>query len=154
MTGGRIKRIQKYVGDEPFLLTYGDGVSDVNIKDLVEYHEKTGKLLTVTAYKPQGRFGALDLDEKDNVKSFLEKPAGDNMWINAGYFVCEPEVFDYIKEGDSTVFEKKPLEELSKDGNMNAFKHSGFWKPMDILRDNKELNAMWDKNEAPWKVWE
>ena len=153
MTGGRIKRIQKYIGNEPFLLTYGDGVSDVNIKDLVEYHEKTGKLLTVTAYKPQGRFGALDLDEKDNVKSFLEKPAGDNMWINAGYFVCQPEVFDYIREGDGTVFEKKPLEELSKDGNMNAFKHSGFWKPMDILRDNKELNTMWDKNEAPWKVW-
>ena len=154
MTGGRIKRIQKYVGNEPFLLTYGDGVSDVNINELVKFHKNTGKLLTVTAYKPQGRFGALDLDEKNNVKNFLEKPAGDKMWINAGYFVCQPEVFDYIKDGDQTVFEKKPLEELAQDGNMNAFKHVGFWKPMDILRDNKELNAMWDKNAAPWKVWE
>jgi glucose-1-phosphate cytidylyltransferase len=154
MTGGRVKRIQKYIGNETFMLTYGDGVSNINIKELVEYHKKSKKALTVTAYKPQGKFGSLELSENDDVKSFTEKPAGDNMWINAGYFVCEPEVFDYITHGDETVFEKDPLENLSKDGKMKAFKHTGFWKPMDILRDNKELNSMWDKNEAPWKVWE
>lgn len=154
MTGGRVKRIQKYIGNDPFMLTYGDGVSDINIKKLVEYHERSGKKLTVTAYKPQGKFGSLDLDEESNVKSFTEKPAGDGMWINAGYFVCEPEVFDYITEGDRTIFERGPLENLAKDGKMNAFKHEGFWKPMDILRDNKELNSMWDSNKAPWKVWE
>ena len=153
MTGGRVKRIQKYIGNETFMLTYGDGVSNINIKELVEYHKKSKKALTVTAYKPQGKFGSLELSENDDVKSFTEKPAGDNMWINAGYFVCEPEVFDYITHGDETVFEKDPLENLSKDGKMKAFKHTGFWKPMDILRDNKELNSMWDKNEAPWKVW-
>lgn len=154
MTGGRIKRIQKYVGNETFLLTYGDGVTDLNIADTIKYHQETGKILTVTAYKPQGKFGALNLDEVGNVKSFTEKPAGDESWINAGYFVCEPKVFDYITEGDSTIFEKAPLENIAKDGGMNSFKHEGFWKPMDILRDNKELNEMWDSGKAPWKVWE
>lgn len=154
MTGGRIKRIQKYVGDETFLLTYGDGVTDLNIADTIKYHQETGKILTVTAYKPQGKFGALNLDEVGNVTSFTEKPAGDGSWINAGYFVCEPKVFDYITEGDSTIFEKAPLENIAKDGGMNSFKHEGFWKPMDILRDNKELNEMWDSGKAPWKVWE
>lgn len=154
MTGGRIKRIQKYVGNEPFLLTYGDGVTDLNIADTIKYHQETGKILTVTAYKPQGKFGALNLDEIGNVTSFTEKPAGDGSWINAGYFVCEPKVFDYITEGDFTIFEKAPLENIAKDGGMNSFKHEGFWKPMDILRDNKELNEMWDSGKAPWKVWE
>ena len=154
MTGGRIKRIQKYVGNETFLLTYGDGVTDLNIDDTIKYHQETGKILTVTAYKPQGKFGALNLDEIGNVTSFTEKPAGDGSWINAGYFVCEPKVFDYITEGDSTIFEKAPLENIAKDGGMNSFKHEGFWKPMDILRDNKELNEMWDSGKAPWKVWE
>ena len=154
MTGGRIKRIQKYVGNETFLLTYGDGVTDLNIADTIKYHQETGKILTVTAYKPQGKFGALNLDEVGNVMSFTEKPAGDGSWINAGYFVCEPKVFDYITEGDSTIFEKAPLENIAKDGGMNSFKHEGFWKPMDILRDNKELNEMWDSGKAPWKVWE
>lgn len=154
MTGGRIKRIQKYVGNETFLLTYGDGVTDLNIADTIKYHQETGKVLTVTAYKPQGKFGALNLDEVGNVTSFTEKPAGDGSWINAGYFVCEPKVFDYITEGDSTIFEKAPLENIAKDGGMNSFKHEGFWKPMDILRDNKELNEMWDSGKAPWKVWE
>ena len=154
MTGGRIKRIQKYVGNETFLLTYGDGVTDLNIADTIKYHQETGKILTVTAYKPQGKFGALNLDEVGNVTSFTEKPAGDGSWINAGYFVCEPKVFDYITEGDSTIFEKAPLENIAKDGGMNSFKHEGFWKPMDILRDNKELNEMWDSGKAPWKVWE
>lgn len=154
MTGGRIKRIQKYVGNETFLLTYGDGVTDLNIADTIKYHQETEKILTVTAYKPQGKFGALNLDEVGNVTSFTEKPAGDGSWINAGYFVCEPKVFDYITEGDSTIFEKAPLENIAKDGGMNSFKHEGFWKPMDILRDNKELNEMWDSGKAPWKVWE
>lgn len=154
MTGGRIKRIQKYVGNETFLLTYGDGVTDLNIADTIKYHQETGKILTVTAYKPQGKFGALNLDEVGNVTSFTEKPAGDGSWINAGYFVCEPKVFEYITEGDSTIFEKAPLENIAKDGGMNSFKHEGFWKPMDILRDNKELNEMWDSGKAPWKVWE
>jgi len=153
MTGGRVKKIQKYVENETFMLTYGDGVADINIKELVEFHKKSGKLLTVTAYKPQGKFGSLELLENNSVKSFTEKPAGDGMWINAGYFVCEPEVFDYILEGDKTIFEKAPLENLAKDGKMMAFKHQGFWKPMDILKDNRELNSMWENNKAPWKVW-
>lgn len=153
MTGGRIKRIQKYIGDEPFLLTYGDGVSDIDITASIEEHKKNGKALTVTAYKPNGKFGALEIDEVGAVNAFTEKPAGDGMWINAGYFICEPEVFSYITEGDSTIFEKAPLENLAKDGKMHSYKHTGFWKPMDTLRDNIELNNMWDSGKAPWKKW-
>lgn len=153
MTGGRIKRIQKYIGDEPFLLTYGDGVSDIDITTSIEEHKKNGKALTVTAYKPNGKFGALEIDDAGSVNAFTEKPAGDGMWINAGYFICEPEVFSYITEGDSTIFEKAPLENLAKDGKMHSYKHTGFWKPMDTLRDNTELNAMWDSGKAPWKKW-
>ncbi|MGL5413899.1 glucose-1-phosphate cytidylyltransferase [Cetobacterium sp.] len=153
MTGGRIKRIQKYIGDESFLLTYGDGVSDIDITASIEEHKKNGKALTVTAYKPNGKFGALEIDEVGSVNAFTEKPAGDGMWINAGYFICEPEVFSYITEGDSTIFEKAPLENLAKDGKMHSYKHTGFWKPMDTLRDNTELNAMWDSGKAPWKKW-
>jgi len=153
MTGGRVKRIQKYVGGERFLLTYGDGITDQNITETIEFHEASGKKLTVTAYKPSGKFGALKIDETGVVNSFLEKPSGDGNWINAGYFICEEEVFDYIKEGDNTVFEKSPLENLANDGKMAAFKHSGFWKPMDTLRDNIELNEMWKNRKAPWKKW-
>lgn len=153
MTGGRIKRIQKYIGDESFLLTYGDGVSDIDIAASIEEHKKNGKALTVTAYKPNGKFGALEIDDAGSVNAFTEKPAGDGMWINAGYFICEPEVFSYITEGDSTIFEKAPLENLAKDGKMHSYKHTGFWKPMDTLRDNTELNAMWDSGKAPWKKW-
>lgn len=153
MTGGRIKRIQKYIGNEPFLLTYGDGVSDIDITASIEEHKKNGKALTVTAYKPNGKFGALEIDNTGSVNAFTEKPAGDGMWINAGYFICEPEVFSYITEGDSTIFEKAPLENLAKDGKMHSYKHTGFWKPMDTLRDNTELNAMWDSGKAPWKKW-
>ena len=154
MTGGRLKKVQKYIGNEQFMLTYGDGVSDVNIAELVRHHEKSGKKMTVTAYKPQGKFGSLDINSTGDVKGFTEKPAGDGMWINAGFFVCEPEVFNYITEGDSTIFERSPLENIAKNGEMTAYKHSGFWQPMDILRDNKELNSMWDNEQAPWKVWE
>ena len=153
MTGGRVKKIQKYIGNETFLLTYGDGVTDLNISESIKHHRAVGRALTVTAYKSQGKFGSLELSEDGNVTSFTEKPAGDGMWINAGYFVCEPEVFNYISEDPMEIFERAPLENLAKDGKMASFKHAGFWKPMDILRDNKELNEMWDKGQAPWKVW-
>lgn len=153
MTGGRIKRVQKYIGNEPFLLTYGDGVADIDIAKTIDHHTNSGKLLTVTAYKPKGKFGALEINTNGDVTSFTEKPAGDGIWINAGYFICQPEVFDYISNGDLTVFEKEPLENLAKDGQMMSFIHRGFWKPMDTLRDNTELNEMWDNNKAPWKVW-
>ena len=144
----------KYLGNERFLLTYGDGVTDLNIGDTLKAHESSGCLLSLTAYKPGGKFGALQLDlDTDKVLSFQEKPDGDRNWINAGYFVCEPEVFDYIPEGDSTIFERQPLESIAKAGRMHAFRHTGFWKPMDTLRDNTELNEMWDQGVAPWKVW-
>lgn len=155
MTGGRIKRVQKYIGNERFLLTYGDGVADIDIPGTIKSHECSKAILTLTAYKPTGKFGALEIDLKtDKVKSFLEKPDGDRNWINAGYFVCEPEVFDFLPENDDTViFERQPLETIAKSGKMHAYKHTGFWKPMDTLRDNVELNEMWNKNQAPWKVW-
>ncbi|MDI5899185.1 glucose-1-phosphate cytidylyltransferase [Flavobacterium yafengii] len=152
MTGGRIKRIQKHIGDEPFLLTYGDGVSNVNITDLVATHQKNGKLCTVTSVQPSGRFGALNLGVENQVDSFLEKPKGDGAWINGGFFVCQPEVFDYI-EGDSTIFEKAPMERLAADGQMGAHLHDGFWKPMDTLRDKVELEESWESNKAAWKTW-
>lgn len=154
MTGGRIKRIQKYVGNERFLLTYGDGVTDLNITDTIRAHEKSGCIISLTAYKPRGKFGIIEIDPDSNyVKTFLEKPDGDRNWINAGYFVCEPEVFDYITLGDVENFERIPLERIAQEGKMHAYKHNGFWKPMDTLRDNSELNEMWDNETAPWKVW-
>ena len=155
MTGGRIKRIRKYVGNERFLLTYGDGVGDIDIRDTVESHEKSGCALSLTAYKPSGKFGALEIDRNTSlVKSFAEKPDGDLSWINAGYFVCESSVFDYIPDDDDTViFERAPLENLAKDGKMHAYLHKGFWKPMDTMRDSVELNEMWNGDKAPWKVW-
>lgn len=153
MTGGRVKRIQPYIGDEPFLLTYGDGVADLDIADTIARHKAGGKAISVTVYQPSGKFGALDIADDGQVRSFQEKPAGDGAWINAGYFVCEPEVFDYITAGDQTVFERDPLENLARDGKMTSYKHRGFWKPMDTLRDNIELNQMWDGGNAPWKVW-
>jgi glucose-1-phosphate cytidylyltransferase len=155
MTGGRVKRIQKYIGHEPFCLTYGDAVTDLNISETISAHERSGALLSMTVYKPAGKFGSAHIDPKTNkVISFEEKPDGEGNWINAGFFVCQPEVFDYLPAGDDTcVFEKKPLEKIAHEGKMHAFKHSGFWKPMDMLRDNTELNMMWDQNKAPWKVW-
>ena len=153
MTGGRIKRAEDYVGNEPFLLTYGDGVSDINIKELVEFHKSHGKAMTMTSAQPDGRFGALDIEKDNQVKAFKEKPKGDGSWINAGYFVCEPEVFNYITEGDSTVFEQEPLKNLAKNGEIYTYKHDGFWMPMDSLRDKIKLNEMCDNKAAPWMVW-
>ena len=153
MTGGRIKRIQKHIGKEPFFLTYGDGLSDVNISELLETHKKSKKYLTVTSVQPQGRFGALNLSPSNGVLSFLEKPKGDGSWINGGYFVCQPEVFDYIS-GDETIFEKDPMEKLANEGQMQAFLHNGFWRPMDTLRDKIELEELWNlNNKTPWKKW-
>lgn len=154
MTAGRLKRIQPYVGNEAFLLTYGDGVTDLDITDSIEAHKKSGALLSMTVYKPVGRFGAVEIDSENMVKSFMEKPDGQGNWINAGFFVCEPEVFDYLHEdADQTMFERQPLEDIVKDGKMHAYKHGGFWKPMDMLRDNVELENMWNKGVAPWKKW-
>ena len=154
MTGGRVKRAQKYVGDEPFMLTYGDGVSDIDIGKLVEFHKAHGKSATMTSVQPEGRFGALVFNENGEVTSFAEKPKGDGSWINAGFFVCEPKVFDYITEGDSTIFERAPLENLAKDGELYTYHHDGFWKCMDTLRDKQQLQAMCDEGNAPWISWD
>jgi glucose-1-phosphate cytidylyltransferase len=151
MTGGRIKRAKNFIGNEPFLLTYGDGVSDVDLKELISFHKKHGKLITMTAVQPEGRFGALETDGS-RVESFLEKPKGDGSWINGGFFVCQPEVLDYIKD-DKTVFEQEPLQQLAKDGQLFNYRHEGFWKCMDTLRDKKVLNEMWDEGHAKWKTW-
>lgn len=154
MTGGRIKRAQELLGDDTFMLTYGDGVSDVNIAELVEFHKKSKRLATLTAVQPQGRFGVLDMDESDTIRSFQEKPkTSSSAWINAGFFVLEPKIFDYITEGDQTVWERTPLISLARAGELKAYKHNGFWHPMDMLKDKIELNKMWDAGDAPWKVW-
>jgi glucose-1-phosphate cytidylyltransferase len=153
MTGGRVKRASEHIGDEPFMLTYGDGVADINIEELVKFHKSHGKAMTMTSSQPAGRFGALNIDDNNQVHEFKEKPKGDGNWINAGYFVCEPKVLDYIVDGDSTVFEQDPLQNLAKDGEIFTYKHEGFWKPMDSLKDKHDLNNIWDKGDAPWKVW-
>ena len=152
MTGGRVKRVSKYLNNEPFLLTYGDGVGSVNITELVRFHKQNNKLLTVTAVQPSGRFGVLNMSPANSVISFMEKPKGDGAWINGGFFVCQPEVLDYISE-DNTIFERDPLENIASQGQMMAYKHEGFWKPMDTLRDKQELESLWDSGQAPWKSW-
>lgn len=154
MTGARIKKAKQHIGDEPFLLTYGDGVSDVNIAETVAFHKKHGKLATVTTVQPEGRFGALNIGEDNQINSFMEKPRGDGSWINGGFFVCEPKVLDYIGEGNDIIWERAPLENLAKDGQLAAYKHHGFWKPMDALRDKQVLEELWQSGKAPWKVWE
>jgi glucose-1-phosphate cytidylyltransferase len=153
MTGGRIKRVQDFVGNERFMLTYGDGVSNIDINKLVKFHDSHGKLLTMTSAQPDGRFGALDILADNRVKNFQEKPKGDGSWINAGFFICESGVFDYITQGDSTVFEQNPLKNLAKDGEIYTYKHHGFWMPMDTLRDKNVLSDMWDNGDPPWKIW-
>lgn len=152
MTGGRIKRVQKYINDETFMLTYGDGVGSINISELFEFHKKHNKFATVTAVQPSGRFGALNLDKQANVLAFQEKPQGDNAWVNGGFFVLEPQIFNYI-EGDETLWERKPVENLAKDGELIAYKHSGFWHAMDTLRDKNYLEQLWKSGQAPWKIW-
>ncbi|MDB4497812.1 glucose-1-phosphate cytidylyltransferase [Gammaproteobacteria bacterium] len=152
LTGGRIKRIQKYVGNEPFLLTYGDGVGDVDIQATLDAHKKAGKLLSMTAFQPSGKLGVLDIQDGGTVNGFMEKPKESGAWINAGFFVCEPEIFDYL-QGDHEMFEKEPMQRLLKENQVNAYKHTGFWKPMDTLNDNKELNHLWDQGKAPWTLF-
>lgn len=152
-TGGRVLRAKKYVGNEPFMLTYGDGVSDIDINKLVEFHKAHGKIGTMTSVQPEGRFGAVDFDKNNRVNSFMEKPKGDGSWINTGFFVFEPEFFDYIKGGDSTILERAPLEDLAKDGELYTYNHEGFWKCMDTLRDKIQLQDMYDNDNAPWISW-
>jgi glucose-1-phosphate cytidylyltransferase len=152
LTGGRIKRVKHHIGDSPFMLTYGDGVSDVNVTALVDYHKQHGKLCTVTSVQPSGRFGAITFAEDSQVQAFTEKPKGDGAWINGGFFVCEPSVIDFI-EGDDTTWEKEPMENIAAQGQMMAYKHHGFWKPMDTLRDKNELETEWTAGHAKWKTW-
>ena len=151
MTGGRVKRAKEHIKNEPFMLTYGDGVSDVSINKLVEFHKANNTKATITAIQPAGRFGALDINS-NTVSNFVEKPAGDGSWINGGFMVCEPEVLDLI-DSDSTVLEQYPLKTLAKNGELSAFKHDGFWQCMDTLRDKIALNQLWEENKAPWKIW-
>ena len=159
-TGGRIRRVGEYVRDDTFMLTYGDGVADVDIAKLLEFHRAHGKLATITAVQPLGRFGALQIDEDPvdgqvsapAVRAFQEKPVGDGAWVNGGFFVLEPAVLDRL-EGDDMPFERAPLESLAADGELRAFRHRGFWQPMDALRDVRALEALWDSGEAPWAVW-
>jgi len=151
MTGGRLKRVKDLIGDETFCLTYGDGVGDINITKAIEFHKKEGVKATLTAVQPPGRFGAFALSSDDYVRSFHEKPHGDGAWINGGYFVLEPSVIDYI-EADSTVWEQEPMEGLAQDGQLTAFRHFGFWQPMDTLRDKNYLDKLWDSGNPPWMV--
>lgn len=151
MTGGRLKRVKHHVEDDTFCFTYGDGLSDVNVSDLIKFHKSKKTVATVTAIQPPGRFGMLGI-HKDKISSFKEKPAGDGNWINGGYFVLEPNVFDYI-EGDLTIWEREPLEKLAREEQLSAYKHTGFWQPLDTLRDKNHLDELWNSGKAPWKVW-
>lgn len=153
MTGGRIRRIKKYVNNEPFMLTYGDGLSDVNIKNLVDFHKSHGKLATVTSIQPAGRFGVLDIDSDKQVKGFQEKPKGESGWINGGFFVLDPQIFDYIPDDDTVSFEKQPIESVARDSQLMAFRHDGFWMAMDTLRDKILLENLWKDGKANWKIW-
>jgi len=153
MTGGRLKRVRDYIGDETFCITYGDGVSNLDIKKLIQFHKEQNTYATLTAVQPPGRFGTFKLGSKDSkINSFKEKPKGDGAWVNGGFFVLEPEVFSYI-EGDDTVWEKEPLEGLANDGKLSAYKHHGFWQPMDTLRDKNVLEELWKSDSVPWKLW-
>lgn len=153
MTGGRIKRIQKYIGNEPFMLTYGDGVSDINLKELLKFHESHGKIATITTIKLSQRFGVLNIEDNGKVNMFREKAEEDGERINVGYMVLNPQIFEYL-ENDNTVFENKPLEDLTKDGQLMAYFHDGFWQCMDTKREKDLLEKMWSENQAPWKTWE
>ncbi len=152
-TGGRIKMAENYINKESFLLTYGDGVSDVNILESVKCHKEAKKIVTMTVVQPKGRFGAVVIKNDGLITSFMEKPKGDEAWINGGFFVCEPEIFNYIPKDNSVIFEKEPLESLAGDNQLNAYKHNGFWQPMDTLKDKNDLTQLWINNQAPWAVW-
>ena len=152
MTGGRLKRVKKYLDDEDFCFTYGDGVGDVDITSLVAHHKASARLATLTATQPPGRFGALKLEADNAIAGFQEKPQGDGGWINGGFFVLSPKVIDYIAE-DATIWEREPMEKLAADGQMSAYKHDGFWQPMDTLREKMLLEELWASGKAPWKVW-
>lgn len=154
MTGSRLKKAEEYIGNETFLLTYGDGVGDVNIPELIKQHRMNKKITTITAVQPEGKFGALSIDKNGNINSFQEKPKGDGSWINAGFMVCEPKIFDYIeKDREDIVFESGPLRKLSDAGELAAYKHEGFWHPMDTLKNKIDLERMWIRDEAPWALW-
>jgi glucose-1-phosphate cytidylyltransferase len=153
MTGGRIARIKRFVDGERFMLTYGDGLSNIDMRKLNEFHQSHGKIATVTAIQPPGRFGSIDIDQNMNVRSFIEKPRGDGAYVNGGFFILEPEVFSYI-DGDQTIWERGPLQALSRDNQLMAFKHDGFWYAMDTLRDKNYLDEQWTMGKAPWKVWD
>ena len=153
MTGARIRKIKDFIGNEAFMLTYGDGVSDVNIKKLLEFHRQNGKLCTLTSVQPSGRFGAVEISEDGLITHFKEKPKGDGSWINGGFMVCEPGVFDYIPEGEDIIWEQEPLRGMVAERQLAAYRHDGFWKPMDTLKDKNDLNAMWAEGKAPWKIW-
>lgn len=153
-TGARVKRVQKYIGDEPFMLTYGDGVSDVDIRALVDHHKNSGKLVTLTGIQPGGRFGVLDLDEAgSSITGFREKAKEDGGWVNGGFMVMEPKVFDYLSREENCILERDPMEALARDGQLGVYKHPGFWQCMDTMRDKILLEDMWETNHAPWKVW-
>ena len=153
MTGGRIKRIKPYLdSEENFMFTYGDGVANINIKELLRYHTEHSPILTLTAVQPPGRFGSIQIDDKHKITKFTEKPLGDGQWINAGFYVASKEIFDFL-DGDKTILETTPLERISLTGKMQAFLHGGFWKPMDTLTDKRRLEELWNSNNAPWKVW-
>ena len=153
MTGGRLKRVAEFLDDEPFCFTYGDGVGDVDITGLVAFHRAHGKIATLTAVQPPGRYGALALNDDDGVEHFQEKPEGDGSWINGGFFVLNPEAIGYITGGDPMTWEREPLEGLARDRELRAWKHRGFWRPMDTLRDKLQLEEMWESGKAPWKIW-
>ena len=153
MTGGRVARAQKYIGNERFLLTYGDGVSDIDINQTIEFHQKHGKTLTLTAIQPESKFGNLEFDDEMRVNSFIEKSKDVGGWINGGFFVCEPDIFNYLNTSKECIFEQEPLRKLTKDCELFAFRHTGFWQCMDTLRDNRILNQMWDERSAKWKIW-
>jgi glucose-1-phosphate cytidylyltransferase len=153
MTGGRVKRVQNYIGDEPFMLTYGDAVADIDINQLVKFHQQHGKLATITAIKVGQRFGVIDIEEDNSIRSFREKQDNDSSRVNAGYMVLEPGIFEFL-EGDSTVFEKAPLEKVAELGELKAYKHDGFWQCMDTKREMEQLETLWQSGKAPWKVWE
>ncbi|MBB3187217.1 glucose-1-phosphate cytidylyltransferase [Microbacter margulisiae] len=153
MTGGRIQRVEKYIGNETFMLTYGDGVSNVDLHQLVDFHKQNGKLVTLTAVQPSGKFGAVELNAENMITAFQEKPRGDGAWINGGFFVLEPQIFQYITEGDQTIWERTPLETIARDNQLAGYRHTGFWRPMDTLRDKIELEAMWNSEHCEWKIW-